>query len=97
MVKEQKRFIKILLLGEYIGLHKNIKEGLELLGDEVIVAARQDGWKKINNDINLDSSFKGFIGKIHRHQKFWFYLRTFKNFDVVQLINPLDFIQGTCL
>ena len=55
--------MKILLLGEYSGIHKNLKEGLVELGHDCVVASAGDNWKKISTDINLESIFKGLVGK----------------------------------
>lgn len=86
-------FMKILLLGEYSALNKNLKEGLIELGHEALVAANGDGFKKIPNDISLEfsSPFRGFVKKIHKHYQLHSTISNFKNFDVVQLINPLFF------
>ena len=43
--------MKILLLGDYSAVHKNLKEGLCSLGHEVDFASNGDGWKKIPRDI----------------------------------------------
>lgn len=43
----------ILLLGEYSALHKNLKEGLNELGYEALIASDGDGWKNIPRDIDL--------------------------------------------
>ena len=46
--------MKILLLGDYSAVHKNLKEGLCSLGHEVDFASNGDGWKKIPRDIDID-------------------------------------------
>lgn len=83
--------MKILLLGEFSALHKNLKEGLVELGHEAVVAATGDGFKKVPVDISFDSDLSGILGKVDRKVKPLLSLNKLKNFDVVQLINPFVF------
>lgn len=83
--------MKILLLGEYSGLYKNLKEGLEELGHKAMVASSGDGYKKIQNDIDFSSTLPGVLGKAHRKLKPLAMLSELKNYDIVQLINPFYF------
>lgn len=83
--------MKILLLGEFSGLHLNLKEGLEALGHHVDIASSGDGWKKISSDIDFSSRYSGTVGKIDKLLKLIKVLPKFKGYDVVQLIAPLVF------
>lgn len=83
--------MKILLLGEYSSLYKNLKEGLEELGHEVITASAGDGYRKITSDIMFSSELPGFLGKLYRKLSPLFFIRKFKGFDVVQVVNPFIF------
>ncbi len=83
--------MKVLLLGEFSGLHKNLKEGLEEHGVEVTLAASGDGWKKIGCDISLGSEKSGIVGKIEKIKNILFAIPKLKGFDVVQLISPIIF------
>ena len=84
--------MKILLLGEFSALHKNLKDGLVDLGHDVILASDGDGFKNITRDIDLRPKLPSFLGKIEIRIKLLIYLFTkFKNFDVVQLINAFHF------
>ena len=80
--------MKILLFGEFSGLHNNLKDGLLELGHEVTVAAGQDGFKKILSDINLDSDLPGIFGQLDTRLKPFLNLPRLRGFDVVQIINP---------
>ncbi len=80
--------MKILLFGEFSGLHNNLKDGLLELGHEVIIAAGTDGYKNIPNDINLDSNLPGFLGKLSTRAKPFLNLPRLSGHDVVQIINP---------
>ncbi len=77
--------MKILLLGEFSGLHWNLAEGLRALGHDVCVAS--DGcWypRDIALDRPTDSLRDGIccLLRILRH------LPGFRGYDVVQIISP---------
>lgn len=82
--------MKILLLGEYSGLYKNLKEGLEYYGHDVSLISRGDGWKKIveNNKQFFSSNKKRFIRIAHSIFLQLKNINKIRNFDVVQLICP---------
>lgn len=80
--------MKILLVGEYSGVHKNLKDGLSELGHKVICASSGDGFKKIENDINWNPKHSGFLGKIERDIKVFSSLSKLKDFDIIQFISP---------
>jgi len=80
--------MKILLLGEYSALHKNLKEGLVELGHEAVVAGDGDGYKTIPSDISLNSNIPWKFGSIANRLKRLFLLNKFKYYDVIQLMNP---------
>ncbi|MFG7351466.1 hypothetical protein ACGMNB_10765 [Shewanella oncorhynchi] len=83
--------MKILLLGEFSALHKNLKEGLVELGHDVTIASAGDGWKHIDGDVDFGSNKKGYLGKIERLLKLINVVPKFKNYDVVQFIAPVLF------
>lgn len=83
--------MKILLLGEYSALHKNLKEGLNELGHNAVVAASSDGFKKIPVDISFDASLPSVFGKVEGRLKTFFSALKLRDFDVVQAINPFLF------
>ena len=84
--------MKILLLGEFSGFYTNLKEGLEALGHEVVLASFSDGYKQIKSkDISFDPRAPGFLGKIENRIRPMLALPRLKGFDVVQLINPFAF------
>lgn len=83
--------MKILLLGEFSALHKNLKEGLVELGHDVTIVASGDGWKNISGDIDLGSKRKGFLGKLEKLIKLIWIVPKLKNYDVVQFISPIVF------
>lgn len=83
--------MKILLLGEFSALHKNLKEGLVELGHDVTIASSGDGFKAIEADIDLSikgNIFNKVIKKISQRE---YILNLVKEYDIVQLISPFIF------
>ncbi len=83
--------MRVLLIGEFSALHKNLKEGLSKLGHEVDVMASGDGWKDIPRDIDIGSKYKGFWGALDRRLKVFKSIHKLKGYDVVQFVNPFSF------
>lgn len=83
--------MKILLLGDYSALYKNLKEGLVELGHDAVVASYGDGWKNIPRDIDLGSGGGGFLGKIKRKLNPIVNVKKLVDYDVVQYINAFYF------
>lgn len=80
---------KILLIGEFSGLHTNLSSGLKQLGYDVVIASSGDGKKKFSRDIDLSLNFrKKPIKSIANIIRF---LIVAKKFDVVQFIYPVIF------
>jgi hypothetical protein len=81
--------MRILLIGEFSGLHNNLKDGLQELGHEVVLASTGDGWKNFPSDINwLPKRFKGRLGYIELLLNQYVLSKKLKNYDVVQFISP---------
>ncbi|SZD72073.1 Uncharacterised protein [Candidatus Ornithobacterium hominis] len=81
--------MKVLLLGEYSGVHKNLKEGLTYLGHDVIVASSGDGFRNIERDIDLTKNKNlGVFKDIHYFSKLIALSQRIRNYDVVQLMHP---------
>ena len=82
--------MKVLLLGEFSSLHRYLKEGLQELGEiDVKLFANGDSWKQIGGaDGNLFDSRGGAIGRIKTCEDALKKARSFKDYDVVQMINP---------
>lgn len=83
--------MKILLIGEYSGFHNSLKDGLNVLGHSVTLAARGDTFKKIERDIIWDVEVKSPIKKVLAHFHQIKDVLQLKNFDVVQFIGPAEF------
>jgi glycosyltransferase involved in cell wall biosynthesis len=80
--------MKILLLGEYSNVHNTLAKGLRALGHEVTVASNGDFWKDYPRDIDLTRT-PGKLGGLALMTKVYSLLPRWRNFDVVQLINPI--------
>lgn len=80
--------MKILLLGEYSGLHLTLAKGLKELGHEVTLASDGDGFKNYYRDIDLKRESSGVIDTLSSLFKVCKSFRSFKGYDIVQIINP---------
>ena len=64
--------MKILLLGEYSGLHNSLKRGLQQLGHDVLLVGTGDGYKRFDVDLDYGSNLMDktysriFVKIIHR-------------------------------
>lgn len=84
--------MKILLLGEYSGLHGNLQDGLEAIGHNVTHCGDGDTWKKMPVEIDLTPRFPGILGAVEKRLKAFTFLYFFaKDFDVVQVFTPYHF------
>ena len=81
--------MKILLLGEASNLHWTLAEGLRTLGHDVTVASGGSGWMNNRRNIDLRRSGYGLAGSLRYIFDVVRYLPRFRNFDVVQLSNPV--------
>lgn len=81
--------MKILLLGEYSNVHNTLARGLRALGHEVVVASDGDGWKDYPRDVDLKRLSLGVASSVRYMLRLVRQFRTFKGYDVVQLINPV--------
>ena len=78
--------MKVLLLGDYSGLHVNLAKGLRRIGIDVSVASNGDGWKNIPRDIDLRQPTK--FKQVRYAYKLLKNLPKLKGYDIVQLISP---------
>lgn len=97
--------MRILLVGEYSGLHNTLKEGLQELGHSVFIVSSFD-FKNFPADFSIDPKFcklklvnvfRQFIFRLFRFDfaklelglRFYLLLPKFENYDVVQFINEI--------
>ncbi|WP_034293688.1 MULTISPECIES: hypothetical protein [Bacillus] len=84
---------KILLLGEYSGVHQNLKEGLKELGHDVVVASDGDEQIRINSDIDLSLQSKYNITKLYELKKNY---RILKAMILYNLLTRTSLINLAC-
>lgn len=82
--------MKIALIGEFSGLHNNLKSGLIQLGHEVVLYAAGDGFKQLSYDQPWGPNAAGYyeLAKYLLIQQPRKLQRILDEFDVVQIINP---------
>ena len=83
--------MRILLLGEYSNVHWTLACALRKLGHEVCVVSNGDEWKGYPSDISLIRK-PGRWGSIAYLCSVLRLLPKLRGYDVVQLINPVHFI-----
>ncbi len=80
--------MRILLIGEYSRAHLTLAEGLRHLGHEVLTASDGDGFKNYPRDIDLSRKSSELIDTLTSMLSVIDKFKHFKDYDVVQLINP---------
>ena len=83
--------MRILLLGEYSNVHWTLACALRKLGHEVCVVSNGDEWKGYPTDVPLIRK-PGRLGSIIYLYKVLRLLPMLRGYDVVQLINPVHFV-----
>lgn len=86
--------MRISLVGDYSGFHKNLKEGLQELGHDALLISTGDGFKNLPSDLSLSSSLPGAFGKLERVFRSLSVARSIEGSDIVQFINPHIFPKG---
>lgn len=87
--------MKILLLGEYSGFHRNLKEGLMELGHDCHIATAGDDYKKIcSTDLYFPNSRNKYKRRLQKMAFPFTRIRDYYNYDIVQLVNS-DIFEGT--
>lgn len=81
--------MRILLIGEYSNVHWTLAEGLRSLGHEVCVVSNGDFWKNYKRDISLTRTTYSKFEGITYLLKTLFLLPRLRNYEIVQLINPM--------
>lgn len=89
--------MKILLLGEFSGLHNELKNALIDKGHFVTLASANDFKKNYPSDINIGKGSNIYTYKLSQLILPIINLRRFTGFDVVHIVNPYIFPQSTFL
>lgn len=80
--------MRILLLGEFSGLHKNLQIGLREAGHDVDLVSSGDGFKAIHGDIAPPrlSRYRA-LDKLKFRYDYYNFVKKLSGYDVVQLMN----------
>ncbi|MDB4770103.1 hypothetical protein OAF97_01400 [Akkermansiaceae bacterium] len=80
--------MRILLIGEFSGVHFNLRRELLALGHYVKLGSDGDSYRKLESDFKL-APFKGrLIGRTLNLLYFMINIRKFIGYDVIQFISP---------
>ena len=82
--------MRILLIGEFSGVHNNLKKGLESLGYSVVLANDGDSYKMFSQQVKLHPFKSRIFGKILNIMYFLLNIRKFTGYDIVQFISPFS-------
>ena len=80
--------MRILLLGEYSNVHTTLSKVLKQRGHEVLLISNGDFWKNYPRDIDLSRRYTKWGGLLY-WLKVIMLLPRLRNFDIVQIINPM--------
>ncbi len=80
--------MKVLLVGEFSGVHTNLKVGLEDLGVQVTLANTGDGFKNFSSDMLMRIDEKNWRTKLENKFLEIYNLHQMKKFDVIQIMHP---------
>ena len=80
--------MKILLIGEYSGVHNNLKAALISLGHQVVLIGDGDGYKSFDFDYPITPYSKSLYAKLKNIFYILKKLPFLYKFDIVQIINP---------
>lgn len=87
-IPNTQKIMKILLLGEYSRLHLTLMENLKLKGHDVLLVSDGDGYKDYYRDVDISRRGDSLSQALRDTIRIMRIVKSFKGFDVVQLINP---------
>jgi len=83
--------MKILLIGEYSGVHNNLKSALISLGHDVVLMGDGDGYKDFGFDLPIAPYRGSILSKLKNILYILSKIPFIYKFDVIQIINPYIF------
>ncbi|WP_340153101.1 hypothetical protein [uncultured Marivirga sp.] len=83
--------MRILLLGDYSGYGVNLKDGLNELGHDVMIASGDAGWKNFPFDLNIKPKSSNVLRYVNDRFFPFRLLSKITGFDIVQFIDPYPF------
>lgn len=83
--------LRVLLLGEYSGVHSCLRDGLRQLSVDADVASDGDAWKGFPRDLDFASAFgpRSLFGRVIKNVKPFTYLPQVRRYDLVQFVSPM--------
>jgi glycosyltransferase involved in cell wall biosynthesis len=83
--------MRVLLVGEFSGVHNHLKRGLLTHGVDVTTVNTNDAWKQFPSDIVINSNAARPLGVLANELGLGLrrFARSAPSYDVVQLINPI--------
>jgi hypothetical protein len=83
--------MKVLLAGEFSGVHNHLKRGLVHHGVHVLTVNTNDAWKKFPSDVRINSRARTPFRQLSDELGLGLinYARRCERFDVLQLMNPV--------
>lgn len=83
--------MRVLLIGDYSGLHLSLRNGLREIGHASLLVSTGDGSKALPADIQLGGSSTALVGALRRRLDPLSVARAVGSFDVAQTISALYF------
>jgi hypothetical protein len=80
--------VKVLLVGEFSGVHTNLRLGLLKLGIKARLLADGDGYRSFPSDHKINPFRGSFTGKVLNIINMLINIKNFINYDIVQFISP---------
>ena len=87
--------MRVLLVGEYSGVHNALRDGLRKLGMQATLASHGDGWKAFPTDISFGFTRNRWLNLPFRIALPFLQIPRMSGFDVVQFINAYSFFPIT--
>lgn len=78
---------RVLLLGDFSALHRNLEEGLRKVGVDAACASYENAWRKLGSTIDFDKNILGLPTKISRNISPFVHYRKLIGNDVVQFVH----------
>lgn len=83
--------LKVLLLGDFSGVHKNLAEGLRNLGVDAVDASYGNAWRQLGSTIDFEKNIAGLPNIVSRNISPFINYERLTNNDVVQFIHYTNF------
>lgn len=86
--------MKVLLVGEASGVHRNLKQGLKALGVECLHMVHSDTAPRRSYDDAFSYSYGGLLGGLARNLQPFIKISALPRFDVINFCNTITSVHG---